>query len=241
MQYAFEMTLATEYGVNEAIFVHRLYWWVRDNAANERNYRDGHYWTYDSLKALTEIFPCWSRRQLEGIISKCREKGLILTSSYSQDKRDRTTWYTVTDAVIQAYEPIPTAPPKRGNAFHEMGKCIPPDGDAHFTDRGNVYNEHLEDHLEDEREGARASEETPPDEPVEHYGEMLNVRLTPTELDRLLHRWPAQQVQAEIDNLSLYMHSRKKQYKNHYATLIIWLKRDYPEGVQQGRVLIDDD
>ena len=53
MQYAFEMKLAQEYGVNEAIFVHRLYWWVRDNAANGRNYRDGHYWTYDSLNALT--------------------------------------------------------------------------------------------------------------------------------------------------------------------------------------------
>ena len=54
-----------------AIFVHRLYWWVRDNAANGRNYRDGRYWTYDSLNALTEIFPCWSRRQIEGIINTC--------------------------------------------------------------------------------------------------------------------------------------------------------------------------
>lgn len=102
MQYAFDMDLAQRYGVNEAIFVHRLYWWVRDNAANGRNYRDGRYWTYDSLNALTEIFPCWSRRQVEGIINRCREKGLILTAAYSQDKRDRTTWYTVTETVIQA-------------------------------------------------------------------------------------------------------------------------------------------
>ena len=57
MQYAFDMDLAQRYGVPEAIFVHRLYWWVRDNAANGRNYRDGRYWTYDSLNALTKIFP----------------------------------------------------------------------------------------------------------------------------------------------------------------------------------------
>ena len=34
LQYSFDADLAKEYGVPEAIFVHRLYWWVRDNAAN---------------------------------------------------------------------------------------------------------------------------------------------------------------------------------------------------------------
>lgn len=243
MQYAFDMDLAQRYGVPEAIFVHRLYWWVRDNAANGRNYRDGRYWTYDSLNALTEIFPCWSRRQIEGIINRCREKGLILTAAYSQDKRDRTTWYTVTETVIQAYEPIPTASPKRGNAFHEMVKCNTPNGDNHFTERGNVYNEHLEDQLEDEREGAPAQEEPakPEEDECKGYGEFGNVRLTDDEIARLTARWTPNQVAAEIEALSAYMASKGKRYRNHCATLIGWLKKDYPSAQPTGRVLIDED
>lgn len=102
-EYSFDADLTTEYGVPEAIFVHRLYWWVHDNAANDRNLKDGRYWTYDSLAALTKIFPFWSRRQIERIINRCREKGLILTAAYSKDRRDRTTWYTVTEPLFRAY------------------------------------------------------------------------------------------------------------------------------------------
>lgn len=123
MQYAFDMELAQRYGVPEAIFVHRLYWWVRDNAANGRNYRDGRYWTYDSLNALTKIFPWWSRRQLQGIISCCREKNLILTAAYNKSKGDSTTWFTVTEAVIQAYDPANAGVPERCQGEHET---VPP-------------------------------------------------------------------------------------------------------------------
>lgn len=229
MQYAFDMALAQAYGVNEAIFVHRLYWWVRDNAANGRNYRDGTHWTYDSLAALTQIFPFWSRRQIEGVIARCRDKGLIRTADYNTDRRDRTTWYTVTEVVQRAYAPAEMGLPVPGNACPQTGKCIPPNGDAHSTERGNVYNEHLEDQLEDEREGAPAREDAaePADKP-ETYGEFANVRLTAAEYGRLLARWRADQVAAGIEALSAYMQSKGKRYASHYATLLGWMKRDYP-------------
>lgn len=248
MQYAFDMKIATEYGVDEAIFVHRLYWWVRDNAANGRNFRDGRYWTYDSLAALTQIFPWWSRRQLEGIINRCREKGLILTADYNTDRRNRTTWYTVTQTVIQVYEPGKLDLPERGNAVHQMGKCNAPNGDAHFTKRGNLYNEQLEDHLEDEREGAPAHEKTPEQEPKQAadkpktYGEFANVLLTDKAVTRLMGRWTPEQVRTEIEALSAYMQSKGKRYADHYATLLGWLKKDYPpQTAPAGRVLIDED
>ena len=248
MQYAFDMKIATEYGVDEAIFVHRLYWWVRDNAANGRNFRDGRYWTYDSLAALTQIFPWWSRRQLEGIINRCREKGLILTADYNTDRRNRTTWYTVTQTVIQVYEPGKLDLPERGNAVHETGKCNAPNGDAHFTKRGNLYNEQLEDHLEDEREGAPAHEKTPDQVPKQAadkpktYGEFANVLLTDKALTSLLGRWKPEQVRTEIEALSAYMQSKGKRYADHHATLLNWLKKDYPpQTAPAGRVLIDED
>lgn len=237
MQYAFDMDLAQRYGVPEAIFVHRLYWWVRDNAANGRNYRDGHYWTYDSLNALTKIFPCWSRRQLQGIIARCKEKGLILTAEYNEDRRDRTTWYTITEAVIVAYEPWKIGVPESCNAMHETVQCNVPNGAAQCTKSCTLYNEHLEDQLEDEREGARAQEEPvkPAEDGRKGYGEFGNVRLTDDELARLTARWTPNQVAAEIEALSAYMQSKGKRYRDHYATLLSWLKKDCQDAPAESR------
>lgn len=60
------------------------------------------------------------------------------------------------------------------------------------------------------------------------YGEFGNVRLTDAELDKLLSRWSDAQVSQEIEALSAYMRSKGKRYADHYATLLNWLKRDFP-------------
>lgn len=69
------------------------------------------------------------------------------------------------------------------------------------------------------------------------------MHLTDTELGKLLSRWTCEQVQHEIEVLSAYMKSKGKTYKDHYATLLGWIKRDFPAGQAAvgGRVLIDDD
>ena len=250
LQYSFDADLAKDYGVPEAIFVHRLYWWVHDNAANNRNLKDGRYWTYDSLAALTKIFPFWSRRQIEGVINRCRDKGLILTAVYSEDRRDRTTWYTVTEPVFQVYRGTKKTPPKEGEAYPQTGKCTAQESDASITKRGNVYKEQLKDQLEDERERTREKPQNPsrkqkpakPKEPKDSYGEFGNVSLTKRELEKLLDRWTPQQVKREVEALSAYMKSKGKAYKDHYATLLVWMKRDFPAGqaAAGGRVLIDN-
>ncbi len=60
------------------------------------------------------------------------------------------------------------------------------------------------------------------------YGEFGNVKLTDAELDKLLERWDDAQVSGEIEALSAYMRSKGKRYVDHYATLLNWLKRDFP-------------
>lgn len=250
LQYSFDADLAKEYGVPEAIFAHRLYWWVRDNAANNRNLKDGRYWTYDSMTALLEIFPFWSRRQLQGIISRCREKGLILTAEYNDDRRDRTTWYTVTEIVHRFYGQDFKTVTERGNAMHEMVQCNVPNGAAQCTVSCTLYKEQLEDQLEDERAHTREEHKTDPsamvsnpEEAKQTYGEFANVRLTSKELEKLLSRWTREQVHHEVEALSAYMKSKGKVYKDHYAALTVWMKRDFPAGQAAvgGRVLIDDD
>lgn len=215
MQYQFDVTLAAKYSLDQAVFVHRIYLWVLHNQANRVNFHEGQYWTYDSAAALAETFPFWSARQVQRIVNQCRENGLILTRHLGDNARDRTLWYTVTETVKCIYANGEMDYTKRLNPLHQTVKCIK--GASKDQVKTQV------------REGART------------FGEFENVRLTDAELDKLMSRWPASQVEKEIEALSAYMRSKGKRYADHYATLLNWLKRDYPPAGPAEGGLIEED
>ena len=65
MDYSFNGEIARIYGVDEAVFIHNLYWWIAKNEANGRHYHDGRSWTYNSMRALSELFPFWTENHPE--------------------------------------------------------------------------------------------------------------------------------------------------------------------------------
>lgn len=101
--------VAAQYGLEEAIFLDAIVYWYRANRANDRNFRDGRWWTYNSVKALEELFPWWNAGQLRRIIARCREKGALLAGDYNEDRRDRTAWYTPSDELLELYGELETA------------------------------------------------------------------------------------------------------------------------------------
>lgn len=65
-----------------------------------------------------------------------------------------------------------------------------------------------------------------PPKPVKHqHGEYSNVLLTAEELQKLIAEYP-QDYQERIEQLSLYMKSTGKVYKDHLATIRNWARRD---------------
>ena len=130
-EYHFNADLAQTYGVDGAIFLHAMAFWVAKNQANGRHFHEGRTWTYNTLEALTKLFPFWSRRQIERITGKLREQGALLSGCFSEDKTDRTLWYALSDAVLETYGLLaPSISPngemdftERGQPFHETVKC----------------------------------------------------------------------------------------------------------------------
>ena len=65
MKHSFDVELAKEYGILEAILIQNIYFWIEKNKANKKHFYDGRYWTYNSKKAFSEMFPYASERQIK--------------------------------------------------------------------------------------------------------------------------------------------------------------------------------
>ena len=93
----FDVKIAEKYGVNCAILLQHIWHWVRKNEANEKNFYDGNYWTYNSARAFSEMFPYMTVKQINTALAKLRDEGIIATGNYNEVKYDRTLWYSITE------------------------------------------------------------------------------------------------------------------------------------------------
>lgn len=95
--HSFDVGYAIAYGVDEAIMIATFQHFIRANAARKHNFREGRYWTYDTLSALTKHFPYWSVKQVRRIVKSLIEKQVILSGSFAEHWSDRTSWYAFVD------------------------------------------------------------------------------------------------------------------------------------------------
>jgi len=101
MVYQFDTDVAAQYGVDEAILIQNLSFWIMKNEANGKHYHDGRYWTYNSIEAFTKLLPFWTARQIRRILQSLQDKGVIITGNYNTSAYDRTTWYAFSDSYLQ--------------------------------------------------------------------------------------------------------------------------------------------
>lgn len=83
-------------GTNAALILENIAYWCEHNAANNANLHDGHYWTYNSIKAFGELFPYMTVNVIRTALKKLKDNKLILTGNFNKSAYDRTTWYTLT-------------------------------------------------------------------------------------------------------------------------------------------------
>ena len=126
MTYTFDTFLATKYGVNEAILLNNFIFWISKNEANRKHFHDGRYWTYNSVRAFSELFPFWSEKQIRTTIASLERQGVLLKGNYNEQKYDRSLWYAFTDEFVKSILQNGQIDfPKRANGLDEMGEPIP--------------------------------------------------------------------------------------------------------------------
>lgn len=128
MNHSFSVEVATDIGLAPAILFNAIGFWVEQNAANGRNCMDGRYWTYNTVKAWSDLFPYLTAKQVEKALTALREHDYVIAGNYNKDKWDRTLWYTLSDKGHAILHPSPP-----------QGRCISPTGEMEFPHRGNDY------------------------------------------------------------------------------------------------------
>lgn len=96
MEHHFNIDIAKDFGIEEAIILHSIFFWLSKNASNNKHFYDGLYWFYNSKKAFVEMFPYMNETKISRSIKKLEEKGIVVKGNYSKDKWDKTNWYALT-------------------------------------------------------------------------------------------------------------------------------------------------
>ena len=84
-------SLAQAIGLNEAIIVQQLHYWLENPKAGV--IRDGEKWIFNTYEELRENFPFWSVATIQRIFSGLEKRGLIISAQLDARKHDQKKFY----------------------------------------------------------------------------------------------------------------------------------------------------
>ena len=134
MEHHFNVEVAKMYGVEEAILIHNIFFWVKKNVANDRHKHDGRYWTYNSSKAFAELFPYFNEKKIYRLLSDMCQKKILIKGNFNKNAFDRTMWYSLSDETLSVLDKEKYDISQMSESYDE--KCI-----FHFSKMGNGFSE----------------------------------------------------------------------------------------------------
>ena len=87
--------LARILGLNEALILQQVHYWLGINEKSKRNFHEGKYWTYNTIDEWQEEFPFWSTSTVKRVFKKLRDMNLIIVDNFNLYQMDRTLWYAI--------------------------------------------------------------------------------------------------------------------------------------------------
>jgi len=187
-------SLASAFGLNEAIFLQQLHYWLQKSAIEIENKK----WVYRTMNEWENEFPFWSYSTVKRAIGSLKKKNVLLIKKLSNNKRERVNYYAIKydllDVFVGQNEPM-----DRVNMNQTMGQNEPMDkvnmnqtmGQNDLMDKVKVsqciYNENQRDYTE-------------------------NTTETTTENTHIffMHEWNGFAFENELSKISSLSESRKK-------------------------------
>jgi hypothetical protein len=107
--HSFDIQIAQEYGITEAIIIHHIQHWIGVNQrkpnGKKTSFRDGKWWTYQTVDDIAAHFPYLSKSQVVTAIERlCNGKTrfekekkfepILVKGNFNKLKYDHTSWYS---------------------------------------------------------------------------------------------------------------------------------------------------
>lgn len=88
--------LAKCLGLKEAVVFQQIHYWLEINKKTNNNYKEGKYWTYNSVKDWQKNeFDFMSVRTVERTLQALEKSGLLESACFNKMAGDKTKWYTI--------------------------------------------------------------------------------------------------------------------------------------------------
>lgn len=204
MEHHFNVEIAKEYGITQAIILNNLYYWISKNIANNKHFYDGNYWTYNSKKAFSGLFPYLTERQIDYSLKKLIDDGLIVKGNYNKMAYDRTLWYAITKKGYSILQNCKMEDTNMLNGLYENVEPIP-NNKPNNKKSNNKHNIHTES------------------EAKKTYGAFKRIKLTDKEYERLCNEFSKEFIDYQIMQLDEYVESNNN--KNKYSNFNLVLRK----------------
>ncbi len=86
-------TLATKVGLNEAIVLQQMHYWL--TSSHNKNFINNRHWVYNSYEGWHQQFPFWSKETIKRTIYSLEKQKLILSCKLREQRLDHRKWYTI--------------------------------------------------------------------------------------------------------------------------------------------------
>lgn len=103
LNHQFSVDVAKEVGINSAIIMNHIVFWVDHNKSTGRAYNEGKFWTYATMKAIKSHFPYLTTKQVRTALDRLKEAGYLEVGNFNKSPYDRTAWYTLTPKASITY------------------------------------------------------------------------------------------------------------------------------------------
>lgn len=125
VKHHFSVSVAVEVGVNAAVVLENIAFWVRANRKAGRHKHDGKHWTYGSTRHFAELFDYLSEKQVRGALDKLITCGYVETGNFNRSAYDRTRWFTLTEKGERATQERQSEKPTKAEGAAGNGRPIP--------------------------------------------------------------------------------------------------------------------
>lgn len=120
--HSFDVEVAKELGLNAAVIFKSFCFWLKKNASEDVNFKDGCYWSFASIRGLSELFPYLTEKQIRTAIECLVEKKYLKKAQLSDNKTNRTLWYSLDEKGESICQIGRVHLPKKANGAAQMGK-----------------------------------------------------------------------------------------------------------------------